>query len=264
MHHIFVKANFVDLDNKLITVDKTDDFENYNHLVNSLRVKVGEQVLCSVMPFISTFDYKTSVTSIDKEKVSLKIEESVEGNELPVKLNLYQGLAKSDKLEFIIEKAVELGVASVVPLVVKNAVVKIDKDDKKYQNKNIRYNKIARSAAEQSKRHVIPEVYEPLTIKEAINNTKNDYNIVFYENANDINYTKEVIELIKKDMISKTSAEGTSQVNIFIGPEGGYTEDEISEMKSAGFYILTLGKRILRTETAALAAITLFMYEFEK
>ena len=151
-----------------------------------------------------------------------------------------------------------------MPLIVKNAVVKIDKDDKKYQNKNIRYNKIARSAAEQSKRHVLPEVCEPLTIKEAINNTKNDYNIVFYENANDINYTKEVIELIKKDMISKTSAEGTSQVNIFIGPEGGYTEEEISEMKSAGFYILTLGKRILRTEKAANAAITLFMYEFEK
>ncbi len=259
MHHIFVKKDCIDLDKKLIVIDSEDDFENYNHLVNSLRVKKNEEVLCSAVPFISTYDYKTKVSDIDKTKILLIIEEELNENELPVKINLYQGLAKSDKMEYIIEKAVELGVSSIIPLATTNAVVKLDKDDKKYKNKLDRYNKISKSAAEQSKRHIIPEVCEPVTIKETIENIKDDYNIVFYENAKNIDYTRKAINEIKN-----VGANSERSINIFIGPEGGFTDDEIEMMTNVGFKVLTLGSRILRTETAALNALSIFMYEFER
>ena len=260
MHHIFVENDYVDLDKKLIIINGDEDFDNYNHLANSLRVRLNESVLCSVMPFVSAFDYKTRVIEIDNKKIVLQIDEKVECSELMIKLNLYQGLAKADKIEYIIEKAVELGVSSITPLIVTNAIVKIDKEDKKYLNKINRYTKISKSAAEQSKRHIVPNINMPLTIEEAIQKTKNDYNIVFYENAEGMEYTKKIIRSIKDEMQGNSSSK---EINIFIGPEGGYTDEEIQKMRESGFYILTLGKRILRTETAALVAITLFMYEFE-
>ena len=271
MHHIFVRHESVDFSKNIVIVDSKDDFENYNHLANSLRVKNGEHVLCSIVPFESTFDYMTKVEAVDKNEIVLSIEEKMEGAELPIKINLYQGICKSDKLEYIIEKSVELGAYSITPLVVDNSIAKIDKDDKKFKTKMERYNKISKSAAEQSRRHVIPEVREPKTLKETFESIKNDYNIVFYENAEDINYTRNIIHRIKESGLAElapTSDDSkrlakSPQVNIFIGPEGGFTELEISKMKEEDFYVLTLGKRILRTETAAVTALSMFMYELE-
>ena len=257
MHHIFVNDKNVNISNKIIEISAKDDFENYNHLANALRVKLGEFVLCSVEPFTTSFDYKTKVIGIDKENILLQIEESVEGRELPITVNLYQGLCKSDKLEFIIEKAVELGAKTIIPLETKNSVVKFDINEKKSLSKIERYNKISKSAAEQSKRHIIPEVLKP---KDFINleilKNENVFNLLFYENENDITKTRKVLDKIKntKDAI----------VNIFVGPEGGWTDEEVKFAKENNFYILTLGSRILRTETAAITALSIVAYEIEK
>lgn len=255
MHHIFVDKNAVDLDNRFISIDSNSDYENYNHLVNSLRIKEGEFVLCSIIPFASSFDYKTRVFSVSKKEVRLSIEEESRANELDIDINLYQGLCKSDKFEFIIEKAVELGVHKIIPLDTEYAVVKFDLNEKKINSKLDRFNKIAKSAAEQSKRHYIPEVSKPLNFDKIRNlDLSNSYNILFYENAKGIIDTRNYISEIKKDK---------KAINIFIGPEGGFSDKEIEEATSLGIKILTLGKRILRTETAAVTALSILMYELE-
>ena len=258
MHHIFVDKSEIDLDNKLVDIDCISDCENYNHLVNSLRIREGEFVLCSIIPFTSSFDYRTRVSSIDKNKVSLSIEEEIKANELDIEINLYQGLCKSDKFEFIIEKAVELGVHRIIPLDTEYTIVKFEQNEKKLMAKLDRFNKIAKSAAEQSKRHYIPEVSEPLKLSDIkIDNVLDAHNILFYENADSIEKTKECINLIKH-------LESIKTINVFIGPEGGFSDKEITEVKKMGFNILSLGKRILRTETAAVTALSILMYEFEK
>lgn len=259
MHHIFVENKNIDFANATVTLNAKDDYYNYNHLVNSLRVKINENILCSVEPFITSFDYKTKVIKINKEEIELLIEENVEGRELPIKVNLYQGLCKSDKFEHIIEKAVELGASEVVPLNAKNCIVKMDTNEKKLNAKLERYNKIAKSAAEQSKRHIIPKVVAPVDfLNLATFNKENVFNILFYENENEISKTKKALQEIKRNIINKEIL-----INVFIGPEGGWTDDEVNEAIKSKFYILSLGKRILRTETASFAALSLIAYEFE-
>ena len=260
MHHIFVNDNIVDLPNKVMRLSKDDDREVFNHLVNSLRINKGEQILCSVVPFASTFDYRCEVSNVDSENVVLIIKEEMKSRELPVNINLYQGISKADKLEFIIEKAVELGVSSITPLSTEYCIAKID--EKKSDKKIDRFNKIAKSAAEQSKRHIIPKVNEPLKFSDLVNeigNTseKNIYNLLFYENADGITGTKNVIKEIKHDLGNKSDV----SVNVIIGPEGGFSESEIDMAKQSRFSILSLGDRILRTETAAVTALSILMYE---
>ena len=260
MHHIFVNDNIVDLPNKVMRLSKDDDREVFNHLVNSLRINKGEQILCSVVPFASTFDYRCEVSNVDSENVELIIKEEMKSRELPVNINLYQGISKADKLEFIIEKAVELGVSSITPLSTEYCIAKID--EKKSGKKIDRFNKIAKSAAEQSKRHIIPKVNEPLKFSDLVNeigNTseKNIYNLLFYENADGITGTKNVIKEIKHDLGNKSDV----SVNVIIGPEGGFSESEIDMAKQSRFSILSLGDRILRTETAAVTALSILMYE---
>ena len=258
MHHIFVNENIVDLTNKSIVLTAESDEETFNHLVKSLRIRDGEKVLCSLMPFTSSFDYLCEVVDVNGDKVIFKILEKMEARELPVSINLYQGISKADKLEFIVEKAVELGVNSITPLATEYCVAKID--DKKSDKKIDRLNKIAMSAAEQSKRHVIPEVKEPIEFTDLVNEVVlNDstYNLLFYENAEGIKDTKKLINDIKQKMSSSNDV----VINVVIGPEGGFSKKEIEMAKSKGFRILSLGERILRTETAAVTALSILMYE---
>ena len=257
MHHIFVNENAVNIVDRVIAINGDQDFDNYNHLVKSLRINVGEQVLCSVFPFEFSFDYLCEVKDITDKEVKLYILEETKQRELVVKVNLYQGISKSDKFEFIIEKAVELGVSSIIPLATEYCVAKID--DKKSDKKIERFNKISKSAAEQSKRHIIPEVLVPISFDEFIDsineNDENTYNLLFYENANGIAETKRVLTEIKnkdnKDVI----------INLIIGPEGGFSNAEIEKAKNKKVSILSLGERILRTETAAVTAMSIVMYE---
>ena len=256
MHHIFVNENNVDLAGKTIKLSKDD--ETFNHLVKSLRINEREKVLCSVVPFMSSFDYLCEVANVDSENVILTIIEETDARELPVTINLYQGISKSDKLEFIIEKAVELGVSTITPLSTEYCIAKID--EKKSDKKIDRFNKIAKSAAEQSKRHIIPKVNEPMEFGDLVNAAGvNDltYNILFYENASGILETKKVIQDIKQRMVSNNDI----AINVIIGPEGGFSKKEIETARDKGFSILSLGDRILRTETAAVTALSILMYE---
>lgn len=254
MFHIFVDDNQINNENIIVT--KIDDNENYNHLKNSVRIKINELILVSINGFKQSFDYLTKVIDIDDEKIILDILEKSKSKELKYKINLYQGMPKSDKMEFIIEKAVELGVFSITPVDMDFSISKFN--DKNKSSKILRYNKISKSASEQSKRSIIPEVRDNMNFSEMIMSIKNDrFNILFYENAEGIELTHKFINDLKNNIVENEN------INIIIGPEGGFSDKEIELAKNNNVHILSLGERILRTETAAISSLSIFMYELE-
>lgn len=254
MFHVFVDDN--QINNKNIIIAKNEDAENYNHLKKSVRIKVNELILVSINGFKQSFDYLTKVISIDDEKIILDILEKSKSKELKYKINLYQGMPKSDKMEFIIEKAVELGVFSIIPVDMDFSISKFN--DKNKSSKILRYNKISKSASEQSKRSIIPEVRDNMNFSEMIMSIKNDkFNILFYENAEGIELTHKFINDLKNNIVENEN------INIIIGPEGGFSDKEIELAKNNNVHILSLGERILRTETAAISSLSIFMYELE-
>ena len=173
--------------------------------------------------------------------------------ELPVKLYLFQGLPKGDKMELIIQKAVELGVYEIIPVRTKRVVVKLD--EKKETKKIARWQQIAESGAKQSGRGIIPEVKPVMSFKDAIDYAKNLEGVLIpYEKAEGMNKTREIIKGLK----------GKKSVGIFIGPEGGFDEQEIEAAMNSGVEPVTLGRRILRTETAGLTMLSILMFEFEE
>ena len=175
------------------------------------------------------------------------------GYELPNQIYLFQGLPKGDKMELIIQKAVELGVYSIVPVEMKRCVVKLD--EKKAQKKTVRWQQISESAAKQSKRMLIPEVKRVMTWKEALAFAKElDVLLVPYELAKGMKETREIISSIKSDQ----------SIGIFIGPEGGFAQEEVQAAIEAGVKPITLGKRILRTETAGMTMLSILMFTLEK
>lgn len=221
-----------------------------NHIKNVLRMKPGEEVLISNGV---DRDYHCRLAEIDAEEVVAEILSVDEGGtELPVRLYLFQGLPKQDKMELIVQKAVELGAYQVIPVSMHRSVVKLDA--KKAETKVKRWNGIAESAAKQSKRVVIPEVTGVMTVKEALAYaTEFDLKLLPYENARGMAATKECVEKVKPGM----------SIAVFIGPEGGFEESEVELAKAAGFEAVSLGRRILRTETAGLAALSILMYQIE-
>ena len=248
MHHIFINENQI-IENK-VTVNHKDDFLNYNHLRNALRIKLNEKVLISINNKSSN-DFYSEVSKITNDDIILNIIEERPKNELDIKIVLYQGLPKFDKLEYIIEKAVELGVDTIIPVKMQTCVVKVD--DKKIQSKIDRWNKISLSAATQSKRGVIPIVKSPISFDEMINQIKDDKNsFVLYENSKS--------ETIKNLDILKNI---DNNVNIVVGPEGGFADKEVKQVIDNNIKLITLGKRILRTETAGLAILSYIMLNAE-
>lgn len=244
MYHFFV--NEEQIKDKTIKIDGLD----VNHIKNVLRMKIGEQMLISNG---KDKDYLCVIDQIKSEEIITKIiSVDEEGTELPSKIYLFQGLPKSDKMELIIQKAVELGVFEVIPVAMKNSVVKLDA--KKEAGRINRWQAIAESAAKQSKRIIIPKVNNVMTFKEALDYAKDfEYNLIPYENADKMSETKEFIAALKP----KTS------IGVFIGPEGGFNEAEINLALNKDMKIITLGKRILRTETAGLTALSVIMFQLE-
>lgn len=227
--------------------------EDYNHIRNVLRMKVGEEVLLCDS---GEKEYLSSITGYDtdRECVLLKITD-VFGNarELSAKLTLFQGYPKGDKLDTIIQKAVELGVYEVVPVMMKRCVVKLD--EKKAAKKVERFNAISLSAAKQSKRGRIPEVREVMNLTTALEYAKKmDMIILPYENAKGMEYAKQVI----KDSV------GREHIGVFIGPEGGFELSEVQQIEEIGGRIISLGHRILRTETAGMTILSLLMFQLEQ
>lgn len=224
---------------------------DYNHIKNVLRMKIGDEVLISDG---KDREYLCKISQFAEEEVLLQILDIMgTSRELPTKITLFQGLPKGDKMEQIIQKTVELGVTEIVPVAMKRCVVKLDA--KKAAKKVERYNAIALSAAKQSKRGIIPEVKNVVSYKEAVNMAaKMEAFLVPYENAEGIAGARKLVDSMK----------GKKSIGIFIGPEGGFEESEIALALANGANTLTLGKRILRTETAGMTMLSILMFALEE
>ena len=244
MYHFFVTPEQVKEQNIWITGS------DVNHIKNVLRMKIGEELQISDG---NNKKYLCEIISLSPEEICVAIKEDlVSDTELPSKLYLFQGLPKSDKMELIVQKAVELGVYEIIPVATKRAVVKLD--DKKAEKKVERWNSIAEGGAKQSGRNTVPKVQQVMSYKEALQYAKNlDVVLVPYELAEGMEETRQIISGIQPGQ----------SVGIFIGPEGGFETVEVEQALEQGAQAITLGKRILRTETAGLTTLSILMYHLE-
>lgn len=222
---------------------------DYNHICNVLRMQTGDTFLVSS----DGVSYLCRLSQIQADAVVAEVlEEDYQNTELPVQFYLFQGLPKGDKLELIIQKTVELGVAGIIPVEMSRSVVKVE--EKKKKAKQARWQAIAESAAKQSKRNLIPEVTEPISYKQAMQKARElDLFLVPYEDARGMAGTRDALQQIKPGM----------SVGILIGPEGGFDPREIELAKESGAQVISLGKRILRAETAAVTAVGMGMLYVE-
>jgi len=221
-----------------------------NHIKNVLRMKPGEALRISNQ---SDREYICCIREISNEKIIAKIQ-SVQNTqiELPSDIYLFQGMPKSDKMELIIQKAVELGIHEIIPVVTQRTVVKLDRKKEEYKRK--RWQSIAEGAAKQSGRMYIPEVTPVKTFKEALKYSKKiTRKIIPYELADQMEDTKDFLRQIRPG----------ESIGVFIGPEGGFSPEEISQAINYQIRPVTLGKRILRTETAGLAVLSVLMFALE-
>ena len=247
MYQFFVEPDQIDVVGKSVIIRGTD----VNHIKNVLRMRPGEEV--AVSNGIDGKEYRCGILSLEEDCVRLELRFIKEdGVELPAKIYLFQGLPKADKMELIIQKAVELGAFQVIPVAMKRCVVKLD--EKKADTKIKRWQGIAEAAAKQSKRGVIPTVAPVMSYAQAVKMASEmDLKLVPYELAEGMEQTKQLIESVKPGQ----------QIAIFIGPEGGFDPEEIRIATEAGIQPITLGKRILRTETAGFTTIAWLMYQLE-
>lgn len=245
MHRFFAEPG--NIGEKEIIITGAD----VNHIRNVLRMRADEEVLIADG---RGAEYRCKLTDIDENEVRVQILWKLDGNaELTSAVTLFQGLPKSDKMDLIVQKCVELGVARIVPVSTKRAVVKLDA--KKEQTRLKRWNTISESAAKQSGRGVIPEVSGVMTFGKALEEAKKlDVLLIPYERAENMAETRRVMGSIQPGQ----------SVGIFIGPEGGFEESEVEEAVAAGAQAITLGKRILRTETAGLAVMAMLGYLLEE
>ncbi|MGN1151256.1 MAG: 16S rRNA (uracil(1498)-N(3))-methyltransferase [Lachnospiraceae bacterium] len=223
-----------------------------NHIKNVLRMKAGDEI--AVSNGMDGKEYRCGIEAFTEDEIVCGLRFVKEdGVELTSKIYLFQGLPKADKMELIIQKAVELGAFEVIPVAAKRCVVRLD--EKKAAGKISRWQGIAEAAAKQSKRAVIPKVHPVLSMKEAVAYAQNmDVKLIPYELAEGMQHTKQMIEAVKPEQ----------SIAVFIGPEGGFEESEIQMAREAGIEPVTLGRRILRTETAGFTVISWLMYQLEQ
>lgn len=248
MYQFFVKPAQIHEGDKSVIITGSD----VNHIRNVLRMKPGEEI--SVSNGQDGREYRCGILSLEEDCIRCELRFIKEdGVELPSKVYLFQGLPKADKMEFIIQKAVELGVYQVIPVATKRCVVKLD--DKKAKSKIARWQGIAEAAAKQSKRGIIPQVSEVMNFRDAVRYAADmDVKLIPYELAEGMDKTRNLIERVKPNQ----------SVAVFIGPEGGFEEEEIRLALESGIEPVTLGKRILRTETAGLTVLSWIMYRLEQ
>ncbi len=222
-----------------------------NHIKNVLRMHAGEKI--AAINKADGREYLCEIEEVKDDSIFCTVlSEEEAGTELSAKIYLFQGLPKGDKMEFIIQKAVELGCFEVIPVACKRCVVKLE--EKKKESKRTRWQSISEAAAKQSKRRIIPEVHEVMSFSEALSYAgRMDLKCIPYEEASRMAETKKLI----------SSVAAGQEVAVFIGPEGGFEESEIEEAKNAGVIPVTLGRRILRTETAGLTILSWLMYFLE-
>lgn len=221
-----------------------------NHIKNVLRMEKGADISISDG---QGRDYFCVISQIDKDRIVLDIQNSWDSYvELGTKIYLFQGLPKSDKMELIIQKAVELGVYEIIPVVTRRTIVKLD--EKKEVKKLARWQGISESAAKQAGRGIIPSVRPPVSFKDALEFAGTlDSVIIPYEKAEGMEASRAAVKGLKNK----------KSVGIFIGPEGGFDTEEVDAAMESGAVPVTLGRRILRTETAGLAVLSVLMFELE-
>ena len=249
MPKFFVAEN--QINNNKITIIGND----VNHIKNVLRQKNGDKI--TICDTSKEQDYLCKIDKIEEKSIDCNIIEKLENNtESNVKVTIFQGLPKADKLELVIQKSVELGAYDITPLQMKRCVVKLNEKDK--LKKIQRWQKISEVAAKQCGRNIIPKINNIVNVKEVCN-LCNEYDIVLiaYENEKENTLKKELKNLKKLD-------KEEIKVAVIIGPEGGIAPEEIEMFEENGAKIITLGNRILRTETVALSVLSIIMYELEK
>ncbi len=225
--------------------------EDVRHIRQVLRMVPGDPLLVCCG---DEWEYSCRIRTIEEDRVEAEILDAQKpGKELPSRLVLFQCLPKGDKMELIIQKAVELGAAEIVPVASARCVVRLD--PKKAANKGKRWNSIAAEAAKQSKRMVIPPVHELMGWQEALEYAKGmDVRLIPYEKSEGIGRTRQIVSEIRPGQ----------SVAVFIGPEGGFEETEVEAAEALGFQPISLGKRILRTETAGMTVLSILMYLLEE
>ena len=217
--------------------------EDFKHLAKAVRIRVGEKIRVTSS---SEESYICEVTEVGRDEILAEIREEAFSTELPNKIYLFQAIPKGTRFETVIEKTVELGVYEIIPVEMKNCVVRWEEAKKK--KKVERLQKIAESAAKQSKRSLIPVVHDVMSYRDAVAYARDiaDIKLFPYESAECLNHTKDVLSEIKPGQ----------NISIFIGPEGGFSDEEV-EIAKEDMEIITLGNRILRTDTAAITALSL-------
>ena len=244
MYRFYVNEEQIEENNIVITGS------DVNHIKNVLRLEKGDWIIACDG---NGRDYVSRIGEISSDSVVLNVEkEQSSDTELDCRIVLFQGLPKKDKMEFIIQKAVELGVYKIVPVSMKNCVVKLD--EKKAAKKVERWQAIAESAAKQSKRTIIPLIDKPVSYKLALEKAgKLDVTLVPYENERGMAATRQIMGQIKKGQ----------SIGIVIGPEGGFAPEEIKLADDNDMHRISLGRRILRTETAGLATLAMLVFNLD-
>lgn len=247
MHQFFVSPDQINIHDKSVIITGGD----VNHIRNVLRMKPGEEL--SVSDGRDGREYRCGILGLEEDRILCELRFIKEDKvELPSRVYLFQALPKGDKMEFIIQKAVELGVFQVIPVAAKRCIAKLE--GRKAASKIQRWQGIAEAAAKQSRRAVIPQVTEAEEFSEAVGRASGmDVRLIPYELAEDMSRTRKGMESLKPGQ----------DIAVFIGPEGGFEPSEIQMALAAGVEPITLGKRILRTETAGLAVLSWIMYFLE-
>ena len=247
MYKFFVSEEQIE-DNKINIIGK-----DVNHIKNVLRLDIGED-LCVCIKETSK-SYICKILELDNNKVKCEILERInETTESNVHIHIFQGLPKADKFEWIIEKCTEIGVKEITPVLMKRSIIKLDEKD--ISKKLIRWQKIAEVAAKQSKRDAILKVNNVINFKNLFEKVK-DYDILL------VAYEEEK-ENTLKNILRKLKNKGNLKIAVIIGPEGGIDVEEVVLCKNSNFIPITLGKRILRTETAPLVISSNIIYELEE
>ena len=247
MHQFFVSPEQINENDRRVIILGPD----VNHMKNVLRMRPGEEF--SVSNGLDGREYRCAVRTVEEDRILCELRFIKEDNiELPSRVYLFQALPKADKMEFVIQKAVELGVYRIIPVAAKRCVVKLE--EKKAASKIARWQGIAEAAAKQSRRAVIPKVTEVSTFSQAVKLAASmEVKLIPYELAQDMSRTRELMGKIKPGQ----------ETAVFIGPEGGFEEAEIALALENGVEPITLGKRILRTETAGMAVLSWLLYLLE-
>ena len=245
MHRFFVEPS--QIGEKEIVITGPD----VNHIRNVLRMRAGEELLAADG---QGSEYRCILRELQDRAIRAEICRKLSGSaELPSRITLFQGLPKSDKMDLIIQKCVELGVFRIVPVTTKRTVVKLDA--KKEESRRKRWTAVSESAAKQSGRGIIPEISGVQSFREAVEEAGElDVCLIPYEKAENMARTREILSGIPAG----------ASIGVFIGPEGGFEEEEVREAMEAGARPITLGRRILRTETAGMAVLAMLGYLLEE